>query len=29
MTAECPFDVTGFANAGMPGVVIGHNADLA
>jgi penicillin amidase len=25
----CPFDVTGFANAGMPGVVIGHNADLA
>lgn len=25
----CPFDVTGFAFAGMPGVVIGHNADLA
>ncbi|NKY40053.1 penicillin acylase family protein [Cellulomonas septica] len=29
VTAECPYDVTGFANAGMPGVVIGHNADLA
>ena len=25
----CPFDVTGFALAGMPGVVIGHNGDLA
>ncbi|QCB94473.1 penicillin acylase family protein [Cellulomonas shaoxiangyii] len=25
----CPFDVSGFALAGLPGVVIGHNADLA
>lgn len=29
VSSACPFDVTGFANAGMPGVVIGHNADLA
>lgn len=26
---ECPFDVTGFALAGLPGIVIGHNGDLA
>jgi len=26
---ECPFDVSGFTFSGMPGVVIGHNADLA
>ena len=26
---ECPYDVAGFSFAGMPGVVIGHNADLA
>ncbi|UFU07305.1 penicillin acylase family protein [Ruania halotolerans] len=26
---ECPFDVSGFTFAGMPGVIIGHNADLA
>jgi penicillin G amidase len=26
---ECPFDVSGFSFAGMPGVIIGHNADLA
>lgn len=26
---DCPFDVAGFGFAGMPGVVIGHNADLA
>jgi len=26
---ECPFDVSGFSFAGMPGVVIGQNADLA
>ncbi|WP_164545158.1 penicillin acylase family protein [Antribacter gilvus] len=26
---ECPFDVAGFSFAGFPGVVIGHNADLA
>ncbi|GAA1731679.1 penicillin acylase family protein [Isoptericola hypogeus] len=25
----CPFDVAGFSFAGFPGVVIGHNADLA
>lgn len=25
----CPFDVSGFSLAGLPGVVIGHNADLA
>lgn len=29
VSADCPFDVSGFAFAGMPGVVIGHNADLA
>lgn len=27
--ARCPFDVTGFTFAGFPGVIIGHNADLA
>lgn len=26
---SCPFDVAGFSFAGFPGVVIGHNADLA
>ena len=26
---ECPFDVRGFTFAGMPGVVIGHNRDIA
>ncbi|MGN8244897.1 penicillin acylase family protein [Cellulomonas soli] len=26
---QCPFDVSGFSFAGMPGVVIGHNGDLA
>jgi penicillin amidase len=25
----CPFDVAGFSFAGFPGVIIGHNADLA
>ena len=29
VSADCPFDVSGFAFAGMPGVVIGHNAKLA
>ena len=29
VTAACPFDVTGFALAGLPGVVIGHNGSLA
>jgi penicillin G amidase len=27
--SECPFDVAGFSFAGFPGVVIGHNAQLA
>jgi penicillin amidase len=27
--AQCPFDVSGFTFAGFPGVVIGHNADIA
>ncbi|UFU03634.1 penicillin acylase family protein [Ruania suaedae] len=26
---ECPFEVSGFTFAGMPGVVIGHNAELS
>ncbi|HZG89300.1 MAG TPA: penicillin acylase family protein [Pseudonocardia sp.] len=26
---QCPFDVTGFSFAGLPGVVIGHNAHIA
>ncbi|WP_308289426.1 MULTISPECIES: penicillin acylase family protein [unclassified Mumia] len=26
---DCPFDVAGFTFSGMPGVVIGHNADIA
>ncbi|WP_231917127.1 penicillin acylase family protein [Nocardioides scoriae] len=26
---SCPFDVSGFSFAGMPGVVIGHNRDIA
>jgi penicillin amidase len=26
---SCPFDVAGFSFSGFPGVVIGHNADLA
>ncbi len=29
VSEECPFDVAGFSFAGFPGVVIGHNADLA
>ncbi len=29
VTSDCPYDVAGFANAGMPGVVIGHDAHLA
>ena len=29
VTPECPYDVAGFSFAGMPGVVIGHNADIA
>ena len=29
VSAECPFDVSGFTFSGMPGVVIGHNARIA
>jgi len=29
VTAECPFDVRGLAFASVPGVVIGHNANIA
>ncbi len=29
VTPACPYDVTGFTFAGVPGVVIGHNADIA
>jgi penicillin amidase len=29
VTAACPFDVSGFTFSGLPGVVIGHNADIA
>ena len=29
VTEECPFDVTGFTFAGLPGVVIGHNQEIA
>lgn len=26
---QCPFDVSGFSFSGLPGVVVGHNADIA
>ena len=29
VTAECPMEVSGFTFSGVPGVVIGHNADIA
>ncbi len=29
VTEACPFDVSGFTFSGMPGVVIGHNQDIA
>jgi penicillin amidase len=29
VSAACPFDVSGFSFAGMPGIVIGHNARVA
>ncbi|TDC18881.1 penicillin acylase family protein [Streptomyces sp. 8K308] len=29
VSAECPFDVSGFTFSGMPGVVIGHNQSIA
>ncbi len=28
-TADCPLDVAGFTFSGVPGVIIGHNADIA
>ncbi|WP_137845939.1 penicillin acylase family protein [Microbacterium sp. 2FI] len=29
VTADCPFDVSGFSFSGVPGVIIGHNARVA
>ncbi len=29
VTAECPFDVSGFTFSGMPGVIIGHNQSIS
>lgn len=29
VSAACPFEVSGFTFSGFPGVIIGHNADLA
>ncbi len=29
VTADCPLDVAGFSFSGVPGVIIGHNADIA
>ncbi|MFI5620804.1 penicillin acylase family protein [Streptomyces sp. NPDC051567] len=29
VSAQCQYDVSGFTFSGMPGVVIGHNADIA
>lgn len=29
VSAACPFDVSGFSYAGMPGIVIGHNQSIA
>ncbi len=29
VTPQCPFDVTGFTFSGLPGVVIGHNRQIA
>ncbi|GAA1841709.1 penicillin acylase family protein [Brevibacterium marinum] len=29
VTAECPFNVTGFSFSGLPGIVVGHNQDIA
>ncbi|MEO7058766.1 MAG: penicillin acylase family protein, partial [Lapillicoccus sp.] len=29
VSATCPFDVSGFSFAGLPGIVIGHNASIA
>lgn len=29
LSAECQYDVSGFSFSGMPGVVVGHNAEIA
>ena len=29
VSAACPLDVAGFTFSGVPGVIIGHNADIA
>lgn len=29
VTEECPFEVAGFSFSGLPGIVIGHNRDIA
>ncbi|SDT08548.1 penicillin amidase [Brevibacterium sandarakinum] len=29
VTAECPFDVSGFSFSGLPGIIIGHNQTIA
>ena len=29
VSSECPLDVAGFTFSGVPGVIIGHNADIA
>ncbi|MFW6694543.1 penicillin acylase family protein [Streptomyces sp. MAR4 CNX-425] len=29
VSEECPYEVSGFSFSGMPGVVIGHNADIS
>jgi penicillin amidase len=29
VSTQCPYDVAGFTFAGVPGIVIGHNADIA
>ena len=29
VTADCPLDVAGFTFSGVPGVIVGHNADIA
>ncbi|QDO89812.1 penicillin acylase family protein [Ornithinimicrobium ciconiae] len=29
VSEACPFDVTGFSFAGFPGIIIGHNTDIA
>ena len=29
LSADCPLDVAGFSFSGVPGVIIGHNADIA